>query len=175
MDLTTALNIATTAAVVGGVIFGARQIRVATPARETQISLQLVEMLQTRDLIEGLSALHDLPEGLSWKELQSQLGERWFSAFAFINALDGLGVLVYRREVSPRVADDHFPSQCRGRLEQIPGGDSRATPDARPGNRLSIPPMAGRKPGRLSRTASAAQTQRLSARDAFDCGAPALT
>jgi hypothetical protein len=108
MDLATALNIATTAAVVGGVIFGAWQIRVATRARETQISLQLVEMLQTRDLIEGLSALHDLPEGLSWKEIQSQLGERWFSAFAFINALDGLGVLVYRREVSPQVADDYF-------------------------------------------------------------------
>jgi hypothetical protein len=56
MDLATALNIATTTAVVGGVIFGAWQIRVATRARETQISLQLVEMLQTRDLIEGLRA-----------------------------------------------------------------------------------------------------------------------
>jgi hypothetical protein len=108
MDLTTALNIATTAAVVGGVIFGAWQIRVATRARETQISLQLVEMLQTCDLIEGLSSLADLPQGLTWKEIQSQLGERWFSAFALINALDGLGILVYRREVSPRVADDYF-------------------------------------------------------------------
>ncbi len=108
MDLTTALNIATTSAVVGGVIFGAWQIRVATRARETQISLQLIEMLQTGDLIEGLSALHDLPEGLSWKELRSQLGERWISAFAAINALDGLGILVYRREVSLRLADDFF-------------------------------------------------------------------
>ena len=107
-DLATALNIATTAAVVGGVIFGAWQIRVATRARETQISLQLIEMLQTRDLIDGLSSLHDVPEGLSWKELQSQLGERWVSAFALICALDGLGILVYRREVSPRVADDYF-------------------------------------------------------------------
>lgn len=108
MDLATALNIATTAAVVGGVIFGAWQIRVATRARETQISLQLIEMLQTRDLIEGLSSLHELPEGLSWKDLQSQLGARWVPAFALINALDGLGILVYRREVSPRVADDYF-------------------------------------------------------------------
>jgi hypothetical protein len=108
MDLATALNIATTAAVVGGVIFGAWQIRVATRTRETQISLQLVEMLQTRDLIDGLSSLHDLPEGLSWKELQSQLGEQWVCAFALICALDGLGILVYRREVSPQVADDYF-------------------------------------------------------------------
>jgi hypothetical protein len=108
MDLATALNIATTAAVVGGVIFGAWQIRVATRARETQISLQLIEMLQTRDLMDGLSALHDAPQGLSWKELQSQLGERWVSAFAAINALDGLGILVYRREVSLQLADDFF-------------------------------------------------------------------
>ena len=108
MDLATGLNIATTTAVVGGVIFGAWQIRVATRARETQISLQLVEMLQTRDLIEGLSSLQGLHEGLGWKEVQSQLGERWPSAFALINALDGLGILVFRREVSPRVADDFF-------------------------------------------------------------------
>jgi hypothetical protein len=108
MDLSTALNIATTTAVVGGVIFGAWQIRIATRARETQISLQLVEMLQTRDLIEGLSSLHDLPEGLGWNEIQSQLGVRWLSAFALVNALDGLGILVFRREVSPRVADDFF-------------------------------------------------------------------
>ena len=108
MDLATALNIATTSAVVGGVIFGAWQIRVATRARETQISLQLIQMLQTRDLMEGLSWLHELPEGLSWKELQSQLGERWVSAFAAINALDGLGILVYRREVSLRLANDFF-------------------------------------------------------------------
>ena len=108
MDLATALNIATTTAVVGGVVFGAWQIRVATRARETQISLQLVEMLQTRDLIEGLSALQDVPEGLGWEQIRSQLGTRWPSAFALINALDGLGILVYRREVSPRVADDFF-------------------------------------------------------------------
>jgi hypothetical protein len=108
MDLATALNIATTTAVVGGVIFGAWQIRVATRARETQISLQLIEMLQTRDLIEGMSLLIDVPDGLTWKEMQSQLGDRWVSAFAAMNALDGLGILVYRREVSPRVADDFF-------------------------------------------------------------------
>ena len=102
MDLATALNVATTAAVIGGVIFGAWQIRVATRARETQISLQLVEMLQTRDLIEGLSSPQEVPEGVGWREIQSQL---WrsdsFSAFALINALDGLGILVFRREVSP--------------------------------------------------------------------------
>lgn len=108
MDLATALNIATTTAVVGGVIFGAWQIRVATRARETQISLQLVEMLQTRDLIAGLSALQETPEGLGWNEIQSRLGDRWSFAFALINALDGLEILVFRREVSPRVADDFF-------------------------------------------------------------------
>jgi len=36
MDIPLALNIATTAAVVGGVIFGAWQIRAAAKARTTQ-------------------------------------------------------------------------------------------------------------------------------------------
>ena len=76
MDLPLALNIATTVAVVGGVTFGAWQIRVAAKARATQVSLQLVEMLYSRELAEGMTALLDLPEGLSWAELQARLGER---------------------------------------------------------------------------------------------------
>jgi hypothetical protein len=75
MDLATALDIATTTAVVVGVIFRAWQIRIATRARETQISLQLVEMLQTRDPIAGLSFLQDVPEGLGWKKIRPQLGD----------------------------------------------------------------------------------------------------
>ncbi|HXC55018.1 MAG TPA: hypothetical protein VNU97_06965 [Rhizomicrobium sp.] len=108
MDLALALNIATTVAVVGGVIFGAWQIRVAARARATQVSLHLVEMLNSRDLMEGLSALNDLPEGLTWSQLQTQLGERWTAVFTLINTLDGLGILVFRKEVAPDVADDFF-------------------------------------------------------------------
>jgi hypothetical protein len=108
MDIALALNIATTVAVVGGVVFGAWQIRVAAKARTTQVSLQLVEMLYSRDLIEGLTALHDVPEGLSWQDLRAGLGERWTAVFALINTLDGLGILVFRKEVSPDVADDFF-------------------------------------------------------------------
>jgi hypothetical protein len=108
MDIPLALNIATTVAVVGGVGFGAWQIQAAAKARTTQVSLQLVEMLYSRDLIDGLAALHDAPEGLSWRELQTHLGDRWTAAFTLINTLDGLGILVFRKEVAQDVADDFF-------------------------------------------------------------------
>ena len=108
MDLPLALNIATTVAVVGGVIFGAWQIRAAAKARTTQVSLHLVEMLNSRDLIEGLSALNDVSEGLSWRELQTRLGDHWTAVFTLINTLDGLGILVFRKEVAHEVADDFF-------------------------------------------------------------------
>ena len=108
MDLSLALNIATTSAVVGGVVFGAWQIHVAARTRTTQISLHLIEMLNSRELIEGLTAVHSVPEGLSWTELQTQLGARWVSVFATINTLDGLGILVHRKEVPADVADDFF-------------------------------------------------------------------
>ena len=108
MDLPLALNVATTVAVVGGVIFGAWQIHLAAKARNTQVSLHLMEMLYSRDLIEGLSALHDVPEGLSWPDLQARLGERWTAVFTLINTLDGLGILVFRKEVTHEVADDFF-------------------------------------------------------------------
>jgi len=108
MDIALALNIATTVAVVGGVMFGAWQIRVAAKARATQVSLHLVEMLYSRELIDGLTALHDVPDGLSWRELQTELGDRWSAVFMLIITLDGLGILVFRKEVAPDVADDFF-------------------------------------------------------------------
>jgi hypothetical protein len=108
MDLPTALNMATTAAVVGGVVFGGWQIRVAARTRQTQISLHLMEVLYARDLMEGLSALNDLPEGLMWNEMQVQLAERWYLVFTLIQTLDGLGILVRRGEVALAVSDDFF-------------------------------------------------------------------
>jgi hypothetical protein len=108
MDLPTALNMATTAAVVGGVVFGCWQIRVAARTRQTQISLHLMEVLYARDLMEALSLLNDLPEGLTWSEMQEQLGERWYLAFTLIQTLDGLGILVQRGEVGLAVSDDFF-------------------------------------------------------------------
>lgn len=108
MDIPLALNIATTLAVVGGVIFGAWQIRVAARTRATQVSLHLIEMLNSPDLMRGLDALNDLAEGFTWPQLQTQLGERWLSVFTLINTLDGLGILVYREEVALGLADDFF-------------------------------------------------------------------
>jgi hypothetical protein len=108
MDLSLALNVVTTVAVVGGVIFAVWQIRVAARTRETQVMLQLIEMLNSRDLMDGMSTMRDLPEGLLWPELQKQAGERWTAVFTVINTLDGLGILVSRKEVAADVADDFF-------------------------------------------------------------------
>lgn len=108
MDLPTVLNVATTAAVVGGVIFGGWQIRLAARNRQTQISLHLMEVLYARDLMEGLSALNDLPGGLTWSGMQAQLAERWYLVFTLIQTLDGLGILVRRGEVALAVSDDFF-------------------------------------------------------------------
>jgi hypothetical protein len=58
--------------------------------------------------MEGLSVINDLPEGLTWNEMQVELGERWFLVFTLIQTLDGLGILVRRGEVALSVSDDFF-------------------------------------------------------------------
>ena len=108
MDLGTILNLATTIAVVGGVAFGAWQLWLAARTRTTQISLHLMEMLYSRDLVDGLTALLDLPDGLPRAELQKRLGERWDNAFMAMTTFDGLGLLVHQGEISFGAADDFF-------------------------------------------------------------------
>jgi hypothetical protein len=108
MDLSLLLNVLTTAAVVGGVIFGAWQVRVAAKTRSTEVTLQLLQMLHNLDLTEGITALMDQPTGLGEVELRQRLGENWARAFHAVLMLDGLGLLVYRGEVDEKLAEDFF-------------------------------------------------------------------
>jgi hypothetical protein len=108
MEFSTALNLVTTVALVGGVAFGAWQLWLAARTRTTQISMHLMEMLYSPELVEGLTALIDVPAGLSRGELQARLGERWNNVFMAMSTFDGLGLLVYRGEVSFGAVDDFF-------------------------------------------------------------------
>ena len=108
MDIALLLNLLTTAAVVGGVIFGAWQVRVAAKSRSTEVTLKLLEMLHNLDLTAGVIALMDQPSGLGESELRRRLGENWARSFHAAIMLDGLGLLVYRGEVDARLAEDFF-------------------------------------------------------------------
>lgn len=108
MDLAAILNLATTIAVVGGVAFGGWQLWLAARTRSTQISLHMLETLYSPELVDGIMALRGLPDGLPAAELEQRLGERWNNAFTAMATFDGLGMLVYRGELSFRVADDFF-------------------------------------------------------------------
>ncbi len=108
MGLTLFLSVATTTAVVGGVLFAAWQLRVAARTRATQICLHMMEMLNSPQIVDGLMALRPLPDGLGLIELQKRLGSHWNNVFATLVTFDGMGMLVYRRELPFRVADDFF-------------------------------------------------------------------
>ena len=108
IDFSLLLNVLTTVAVVGGVIFGAWQVREAATARSTAVTLQLLQMLHNHDLTEGLVALMDAPTGLGDAELRQRLGDKWGKSFHAVIMLDGLGLLVHRGEVSASLAADFF-------------------------------------------------------------------
>ena len=108
MDLALILNLATTTAVVGGVIFGAWQLRVAARTRATQIALHMMETLYSPQMVDGLMSLRAVPDGLSVADLEKQLGDHWNNAFAAMTTFDAMGMLVYRGELSFTVADDFF-------------------------------------------------------------------
>jgi hypothetical protein len=108
MDVSAILGLTTTTAVVGGVVFGGWQLWVAARTRSTQIYLHMLETLYSPELIDGLMALREVPSGLSVAQLQARLADRWNEGFTAMVTFDGLGVLVYRGELSFRVADAFF-------------------------------------------------------------------
>lgn len=108
MDLGAVLSLTTTTAVVGGVGFAGWQLWVAARTRSTQIYLHMLETLYSPQLVDGLMALREVPDGLSVAELQARLGGRWNDAFTTMVTFDGLGLLVHRGELSFSVADAFF-------------------------------------------------------------------
>lgn len=108
MTLSDFATFSTAIAVVGGMIFGGWQLRLAARERSTQVSLHLMETLHSPELTEGLVALLEVPDGCSRKQLKEHLGDQWKSAWLVFFTMDGLGLLVYRGEIHSTVADDFF-------------------------------------------------------------------
>jgi len=106
MTLSDFATLSTALAVIGGMVFGGWQLRLAARARSTQISLHLMETLHSPELTAGLVALLDVPDGCSRTELRERLGDQWKSAWLVFFTMDGLGLLVYRGEIARSVADD---------------------------------------------------------------------
>lgn len=108
MPFTTFLSIISTTAIVAGVLFAAVQLRQLKRQRSRESAIQLLQTARTKEFLEAINIVYDLPEGLSRKEIEDRLGEKMGSVLVMFGTFESLGILIHRGEIEIELVEDFF-------------------------------------------------------------------
>jgi hypothetical protein len=95
-------------AVVCGLFFAGLELRQFRKSRERESALELLNTIQTPEFIKGLLAITQVPDDVSREQAEKLMGEGMESLYVVGASLEGLGALVYRREISLEMVMDFF-------------------------------------------------------------------
>ena len=109
MDISTLANLINAIAVTAGVIFAALQIRQYRQRRQRDAMLELVRSFQSPAFTAAYRRVLSLPDGADAAKIREVLGPDGEDAVYLVSLTwESLGVLVYRRQVTPDLVDDFF-------------------------------------------------------------------
>jgi hypothetical protein len=108
VELTTAVDILSGLAVIGGIAFAVIQLRQYQQSRRRELSLELLRAFQTPDFAKALLFVYGLPDGLSKAEIEERAGADMHLVYALMTTWESLGILVFRRELPLVLVEDFF-------------------------------------------------------------------
>ena len=106
MTITVLLQAVATATFVAGALFTMGQLRTARRAREREVAIEILRLIQTPDFVKALRLVYNLEPGLSRADVEARLGEDMNHVYAMMISWESLGVLVYRRQLDLALVDD---------------------------------------------------------------------
>ena len=95
-------------AVVVGVGFAIIQVKQYKLNKRREAALVLLHSFQTPSFAKALNLVYKLPDGLSKKQIEDQLGYDFHLVYALMTTWESLGILVYRGEIDLDMIDDFF-------------------------------------------------------------------
>jgi len=102
-------DLITMVAVLVGLTFGAIELRQLRAAQESQAVLELYQTIQTPEYVRGGDLILALPDDLSPSELREYLSGEDGNLMQQVRlTFEGLGVMVYRRDVPIEWVDEMF-------------------------------------------------------------------
>lgn len=108
MSLVEALNIVSTLAIVAGLLFAGWQVRLLQQQSRREAALQLIQNYQSPEFVRGIWLISTLPDGLSKAEIEQRLGDGTPSILVVMFALENIGFLVSRGEISIELVQSVF-------------------------------------------------------------------
>ena len=99
LDLNTFLDIVNTVAIIAAGIFAAVQLLQLKKQRSRESTLQMLNSVQTPEFIDALNTIYNLPEDLTKREIEDELGDKLSNVLIMFIKLESLGLLVFKREI----------------------------------------------------------------------------
>jgi hypothetical protein len=106
VTITVLLQAIATTTFVAGALFTMSQLRLARRAREREVAIEILRLIQTPDFVKALRLVYNLEPGLSRTDVEARLGEDMNHVYAMMISWESLGVLVYRRQLDLALVDD---------------------------------------------------------------------
>lgn len=106
MEISTLLNVLSTVALIGALLFAALQVRAASRNRDEQAAIAIINTAQSDAWTRALHLLHTIPFGASASDIDA-LGIEVGRAIEDIGIrVETIGYMVHRRIVSLEAVDD---------------------------------------------------------------------
>jgi hypothetical protein len=106
LDLASILNLVSTIAIVGALVFTALQVRAANHARRDQGAIVIIQTTQDSKWIEALNLVSTLPEGATMKYIHEQGDAMERALFELSIRLEPVGYMVFCRIITLKAVDD---------------------------------------------------------------------
>jgi hypothetical protein len=106
VTITVILQAIATTTFVAGAVFTMGQLRLARRAREREVAIEILRLIQTPDFVKALRLVYALDPGLSRAAVEARLGDDMNHVYAMMISWESLGVLVYRRQLDLALVDD---------------------------------------------------------------------
>ena len=108
MELPVVLQLISTTAIVGAVVFAGMQWRASRLQRAHTSEVLLLRSFDAPEFTQAMRLILALPDGLSKQEVESRFRNQDHLLWYWIGAMESIGILVHHREIDLRVVDDSF-------------------------------------------------------------------
>lgn len=106
LDLASVLNLISTIAIVGALIFTALQVRAANRARQEQAAVVVIQTTQNENWTHALDLISTLPEDATREQISERGAVAEQALFELSIRLETIAYMVFCRIVSLRAVDD---------------------------------------------------------------------
>lgn len=106
MELSLVVDILSIVAVVSGLFFAGIELRQFRLSRDRSSALELLNTYQSREFLAGVRLINQLPDNQNKQQVEKLLGEKIDYLYYVAANFEGLGVLVFKQEISLGLVED---------------------------------------------------------------------